>query len=308
MPLPKKLIEAITAASRLNLVIHLDPDGDAIGAARALQLALEGKKKITLTSVSPIPAVFQVLLGPIEAEDKLDRRADLILILDCNELQRTGLGERLTGGSIPIGVIDHHPLGNLIKIAPHHYYRDQRACSTCELVISVLQELRLPLDRRIAQCLLLGIYTDTGGFKHPNTTSQALHLASRLIRYGADLSLISQTLTTRPNLRQAQLWGLVLSRARINRFGLAIAVITKQDLAKTKTDKSQAFGLVNLLGNLAETKAALVLVETDQGWRASLRTRSPKINLNRLAGYFGGRGRGRAAGFLATKELVSGKI
>lgn len=307
MPLPKKLVESIAAASRLNLVIHLDPDGDAIGSARALQLALEGKKKITLTSVSPIPAVFQVLLGPIEAEDKLDRRADLILVLDCNELHRTGLGERLTGGSVPIGVIDHHPPANLIKIAPH-YYRDQQACSTAELVISVLQELRLPINRQIAQCLLLGIYTDTGGFRHPNTTSQALRLASRLIRYGADLSLISQALTSRPNIRQAKLWGKVLSGVTINRFGLAVAVVTKRDLLKAEANQSHAFGLVNILSNLAEARAALVLVESDRGWQASLRTRFPKIDLNRLASYFDGRGRGKMAGFLATKELISGKI
>ncbi len=48
------------------------------------------------------------------------------------------------------------------------------------------------IDAPTATALLLGIYTDTGGFIHRNTDARALSTAARLLGLGGDQSAIAQ--------------------------------------------------------------------------------------------------------------------
>jgi len=48
------------------------------------------------------------------------------------------------------------------------------------------------IDAPTATALLMGIYTDTGGFIHRNTDARALSVAARLLDCGGDQSAIAQ--------------------------------------------------------------------------------------------------------------------
>jgi phosphoesterase RecJ-like protein len=168
--------------------------------------------------------------------------------------------------------------------------------------------LRLPISAEVADCLLLGIYTDTGAFRHANTTSQTLRVASRLIGLGADLEKLHQIFDVPRPVAKAKLWGKIFSEVTVNRLGVAVVKISSRSLTEAGATPEDLAGIANNLALLHEARAALVLVEMDKGWRATLRTRHPGINLRRLAEYFGGRGTQKASGFLATNDLFSGKI
>jgi nanoRNase/pAp phosphatase (c-di-AMP/oligoRNAs hydrolase) len=105
-----------------------------------------------------------------------------------------------------------------------------------------------------------------------------------------------------------RLWGEVLGSVSINSLGIAVARVSKATLAKTGATESDLAGLAKYLCSIEGTKATLVLVETDDGWRGSLRTRSRTFNVGRLAKLLGGNGGRKVAGFLATDELVSGTL
>ncbi|MCR4277561.1 MAG: bifunctional oligoribonuclease/PAP phosphatase NrnA [Candidatus Berkelbacteria bacterium] len=308
MSTAKSIAGSLRTAHSIALILHQNPDGDVIGSALALERSLPSKK-IRIVCVNPVADVFTEALGPFAVESTLLQSANLFVVLDCPDLKRTGFATHLTklAKNKKLIVIDHHQKGDLAILA-NEYHHDLTASSTCEMVASVIDELRLPINSSVATALLLGIHTDTGGFQYPNTTSETLKLAARLVRQGADYQRIRQTLGPQRDLKKMRLWGEVLGSVSINSLGIAVARVSKATLAKTSATESDLAGLAKYLCSIEGTKATLVLVETDAGWRGSLRTQSRTFNVGRLAKLLGGSGGRKVAGFLATEELVSDKI
>lgn len=288
----------LQSAKQIALVVHQQPDGDALGSAVALERALPGKT--TIVCATPPSPIFRRILPRFTCQSQLPSNPDVIVILDCSELHRTGFRKQITSlaQKIPVVIIDHHPSGDGHKITNLCYQR--RASATAELIAELLDELRIVIDAEIATALLLGLYTDTGGFQHSNTSAKALQLASRLVRYGGDIFTISSQLHRSQSVNQARLWGEILAGVEINRYGLATARVSQALLTRTKAAASDVLGLVNVLALANEVTAALVLVEDGSGWHGSLRTRHDHIDVGELARRLGGRGHRKAAGFLAT--------
>src|SRR5207245_10338370 len=72
----------------------------------------------------------------------------------------------------------------------HLVYWDTAAAATGEQVAHVIAALRVPTDREIAECLLTAVVTDTGSFRHRNTTARSLRLAADLVDAGASVHAI----------------------------------------------------------------------------------------------------------------------
>lgn len=303
----RQIATDLTSAQRINLVIHQNPDGDAIGSSVALFLALQPLgKTVTITSIHPLPSIFRKIVGQIDFSPYLDPESDLTVLLDCCEIHRTGFGRqllKLAKHKHRIIGLDHHDNGDLHRLSTTCYC-DPTASATTEIIFHLLSELRILVTPAIATALLLGVYTDTGGFQHSNTSSRVLKLASRLIYNGANLSLISQTFCRQLSPKRQRLWGKVFAETNINRFGVAIARVTADQLAKTQATYEDLNGLANTLALIEEAKAALVLVETSDGWRGTLRTRHADVDVGKLARVFGGKGQKKAAGFTLTNLFI----
>lgn len=304
----KLIAGSLRLANSIVLILHQHPDGDAIGSALALVRALP-EQKIKLACVSPIAEVFTEALGLFAVEKNLSPSASLFVVLDCPDMKRTGFASDLTrlAKRKKIVVVDHHQQGDLANIA-NEYYHDAEASSTCEMVANIIDELRLPISPSIATPLLLGIHTDTGGFQYANTSSNTLRLAAKLVRQGADYQRLRLTLEPHRDLKKMRLWGEILGSVSINSLGIAVARVSKATLAKTGATETDLAGLAKYLCSIEGTKATLVLVETGEGWRGSLRTQSRTFNVGRLAKLLGGNGGRKVAGFLATEAPFSGTL
>jgi phosphoesterase RecJ-like protein len=303
-------LKLLESAHDITIVIHQKPDGDAVGSSVALQRGLNENKNATIVCVHDIPEIFKKIVGTTQVAKQLPSKCDLIVVLDCSELHRTGYSKQLQEmhqRGVQIVIIDHHQPGSLEKSCSF-YVRDENSSATAEIIARCFEELRINITPEIATALLLGLYTDTGGFRHNNTSSKTFSIASRLIRYGGNLALISQTFSQSMPSSKKKLWGMLLSELRINKFGIVITKATKRHFEITKTSIEDVSGLANILALTTEARAALVLVETESGWRGTLRTRHSKIDLGRLAKLLGGKGQKKAAGFTATNTLFSGKI
>ena len=111
------LSNAVKDAQSILLTTHLNPDGDALGSEVALARALRfGGKAVRIINHSATPSQYQFLgdLFPIEAwQVELERvvdTADLIVVLDANQLSRIGSLEASVRRSTATKVcIDHHP-------------------------------------------------------------------------------------------------------------------------------------------------------------------------------------------------------
>jgi phosphoesterase RecJ-like protein len=295
-------------AKAISLVIHERPDGDAVGSAAALYYHFNQTKRVEIVSTTPIPSVFEKITGQLPIVSS--PTTDFIVLLDCAQLHRTGIEHILRDAKqreATLIAFDHHKKFDLRRMTDRAVH-DPEASSTAEVLYDCFRFFRSPISAQVAQCLLLGIYTDTGGFQHANTTSRTLQAASKLIRLGADLQLLQSTFDNHRTLGKTKIWGRALSEIRLDNTGLATAVITAEALREANASEQDVAGLANTLALLDQARASAVLVEVKNGWRATLRTRHSDIDLRRLAKYFEGKGMQKATGFFATNGVISGKI
>ena len=299
----RQLAGLIKKSANITLLIHRQPDGDALGSAQALRLAL-GEKRVTLCCLDPLPAVFGAVLGELSLSPTLPSESDLVIALDGANAGRFGLLDRRLKG--PLAVIDNHPPGTLDRRATV-VLRDLQAPATATLIEGLLDQLRIPLTAEIAQALLLGLYCDTGGFRHPNTTGRSLKLVAKLLSCGGNLRVINQALESRMSVGVLKLWGQVIDRLVINDLGMAVARVDRQMLGPDQFAGADFNGLSRQL-LCQDVSSVSVLVEEDDGWSFKLKTVNPRADLRRLSLIFGGRSTKTTFGFRATNSRFPGII
>jgi len=304
-----KVISKIQNYQNFLLMIHEDPDGDTLAATIAIFWALKKIGKNTaMVCKDPVPKPFVFLPGTSKIKpDILFGDYEVIIIVDCGDLKRTGFPDRLKKFariSKNLINIDHHPKNDLWKIANLNFV-DQNASSASEMVWEIFKKMEIVIDKDIATALLMGIYTDTGGFKHSNTTPKTLEIASELLNFGAKLKLIRQNVTLNKSVAAMRLWGIALSRIHKNQeFQIVSSVVTKQDLIECEATLADLAGVVNLMNAIPDSNAAILFYETEDGLiRASLRTEKENVDVSKIAKLFGGGGHKKAAGFTIPADL-----
>lgn len=309
-PSINKIIGKLISFDKILLMIHENPDGDTLAAASALFSALQKIKKnpaMVCRDSVPRPFLFLPEMDKIR-HDLLFGDFEIIVVIDCGDLRRTGFAERLqkfsrTKKKILIN-IDHHPKNDLHKLANLNLV-DYQASSTSEIVYELLRQMEIDLEKETATALLTGLYTDTGGFKHANTSARTLEVAAELLRAGARIKTITQNVSLNKSIAAMKLWGLALNRMhRHNALGIVSSVITREDLADCEASEEDLAGVVNLINNVPDSRAAILFYETaDNKIRASLRTESDKVDVSRLAAIFNGGGHKKASGFTIDGHL-----
>lgn len=303
------IAHVVEGAERFLLITHENPDGDAIGTTLALGTALKRLgKTVRMTCVDEVPQPFRFLPGVGElARDCLLGSHDAIIIIDCGDLKRTGMANRIrefTAIRSRIINIDHHQRNDLHKLARWNYVNSE-ASSAAELVFDLIEELGVVIDADIATCLLAGLYNDTGGFKHSNTSPTVLRQAAYLMDRGARLKEITENVANYKSVPALKLWGVALSRLEYHpTLGIVSSVITQADLAACNAYQEDLAGCVNLINCVPEARAAILLAELPDGRiKASIRTERNQVNVAALAGLFGGGGIKKAAGFSFTGQF-----
>lgn len=298
-----KVIAKISHYQKILLIIHENPDGDTLAAASALyQVFKKLNKKPALVCKDSVPRPF-LFLPEVDQihHDLLFGDFEIILVIDCGDLRRTGFDERLRSFAKNKKIlinIDHHPKNDLHKISTINLV-DYRASSTSEIIWQLILAMDYPIDKNIATALLTGLYTDTGGFKHSNTTPKTLEIAGELLKYGARIRLITKNVSLNKSIPAMKLWGVALLRLRRNdALKIVSSVITRQDLDHFDATYDDLAGVVNLINTIPDSQAAILFFETpDEKIRASIRTEADNVDVSRLAAIFGGGGHKKASGF-----------
>ncbi len=306
----KELQKVLEGKTSFLLLVHEDPDGDAIGAILSFgQYLLDKGKEVRMVSKDNLPTFFSFLNGDEEIDrDFLAGDYDVIILIDNGDLRRTGFAERISNakkkGKTIIN-IDHHTQNDIWKIADINIaYPDYS--STCEIIYDILISDKYEINPKIATNLLAGIYYDTGGFQHSNTTQRVLRVVSELLQRGAKLRKISSNISQARSLGMLKLWGVALDRIVVlKKYGLAYSIITQNDIKNSGATEEEISGLVNLINTTAEAEASLLICEANNGKiKGSLRTESDKIDVSRLAKEMGGGGHKKAAGFSLNAKII----
>lgn len=297
----------IGKASRVFCVCHRNPDGDAIGALLGVGLLIEQQfpnVSVTMHCVDPVPETFRFLQGAARVTGAPTVKAgDAVVIVDCAEPKMTEMHvshPQLFDKSVPSVMIDHHPgnplFGTVNILVPE-------AASSCEIVVAIADLLKWNLTSDIATALLTGVYTDTGGLLHSNTTSAVYRTVARLLRSGARQQMIVSAVFRTAKLSTLKLWGRVLEKISVTEEGGAISAVTEGDFRATGADASELAGVIDYVNAVPGMRFSMVLSERDGKVKGSLRTLRDDVDVAAMAGKLSGGGHRRAAGFAVTGKL-----
>ncbi len=290
---------------------HVGADGDALGSAQALFLALKKLEINSLVLVDEeqqqkllfLPGSDQVQVYQEADFEKLAACQKLAFAVDCADSVRVGRRRQLFEQAPQEAVIDHHassdPTGELRLI-------DITAAATGELIYALIESLEEKteqelLDHAIATCLMAAIISDTGSFGFSNTTARTFRVASKLMAWPLDLAGINFIMFYRTSRPRLQLAGAVLNKARFELDGrIAIGFVPTGLMEEIGALDEDLDGLVGQLRNAEGVEVAFLLREQPDGSiRVNIRS-NENFNAAKFACLFEGGGHVRAAGLTLT--------
>ena len=298
---PAELIEHIRAGQRFVIASHQRPDGDAIGSAMAMALALKrlGKDAVVVTDaippvfLQPFPEVDSIRITP-----EVTETFDAALIMECSELSRTGV-QGLDRS--PVMNIDHHP-GN--RGYGSINWVDESAAACGEMVYSLIEALGAPLTPDVATHIYLAILTDTGSFHFSHLSPRTYEIAKRCVEAGADPQWIARTHYDSNSLARVRIFGAVMNGMVIVDEGrVALLSITRDKMADLGGTSDDLEGLINFPLTVKDIEAVAFFKEIGDGeWRVSLRSKG-NVDTGAIARRNGGGGHTNAAGCSAKGTL-----
>ncbi len=244
----------------------------------------------------PLPEMYEFLPGfkAIVAEPPHGIDPQLVFFFDSGNLERSGSSVKKIASHATIVNIDHHPsnsrFGDVNVI-------DSDASAVGQMVIEMLDHFGYPMTQTMAVNLYVALLTDTGGFRHENTTPRTLEDAARLARLGADPgSIATMVYKMRPETT-LKLSGLALATMRVELDGrLAWANVTRRMLKEAGAVMAESEGIIDTLNSIAGLELAILFKEVhDSLTKISIRSRGA-VDAAALCATFGGGGHIRAAG------------
>lgn len=308
----EELIQAtnrlVQKSSRIVLLTHEHPDGDALGSALALYdyLLLEGKQVSVLVPdffpsfLQWLPAANQVVVYEEDSETarSLLDQAELLIYLDLNSLDRVGpMASFISQLSAPRVLIDHHSYTE--KSIADVEIRHPEMASTCELVFRYICRVGAfeKLSKNCATCIYTGMMTDTGAFTYNSQSREIYIIISQLITKGIDKDEIYQQVYGTYSASRMRLMGYVLYEKMeiIPEFQTAIITLSREELERFNYQAGDAEGLVNLPLNMTHVRFSVFLREEEQ-IRISLRSQGDLSTSQIAADLFQGGGHFNASG------------
>ena len=283
---------------------HVRPDGDCVGSCMGLYQYI--KKNFAQIQVDvyleDIPECFKAMF-PITKEIKhaidKDKTYDLFIALDCGDAARLGFSGVLFEQAKSTFCVDHH-ISNR-SFADENYIISE-ASSTAELVYRLLEKEKI--DTNVAECLFMGIVHDTGVFQYSSTSPETMEIAADLMRKSIRANEIIDKTYYEKTYAQNQILGRALLESTLTLDGKCIvSAISKETMNFHGVIPKDLEGIVSQLRVTQGVEVAIFLYEIgEQEYKVSLRA-SGDVDVSKVAGYFGGGGHKKAAGFTMNGQV-----
>ena len=304
MKIPPNLLSFLKEEDNFFIATHINPEGDALGSSLVLSMALEilGKNTVVYDR-DPVPDLYRYLPGHerfVHTTVTLQPSTFNLILLDCNALERAGIGGLLFKRS---AVIDHHEtendFGDIRWIEPG-------AAATGLMIFYLIKELGIEITGEIATNLYTAIAIDTGTFRYANTTADVLRVAAELVEAGAKPGFVSNSLYETWSEKRFHLLITAMNTLEI-RNNVAITVVTQEMFKQTGTHADDTENFSGFPRMMKDIEISAFFRETDDNhWKVSLRSKGD-INVARIAALFEGGGHKNAAGFRIKGSLASAK-
>lgn len=306
----------LSKAKNIVITTHHKPDGDAMGSSLGLwhYLKSAGHHPIVITPTDYghflhwMPGNDEVLVyteNPDRARELLEK-SDTIFTLDFSVLTRANE----IGGWIQdnrdgrcIIMMDHH-------LNPDAYddFRiwDNHASSTCELVYRFIQGCgdASAISTDAAECLYVGIMTDTGSFKFANTSPEVHRTIAHLLERGARADMIQNKLFDNFSEDRTRFLGYCLyEKLRVlPEYHTAYMCINAEELDRFNIQTGDTEGLVNYCLSILGVNFGVLIVDRKVLRKMSFRSIG-QFPANIFASNFSGGGHHNASGGMSEDTL-----
>ena len=296
--------DLIDANDEVLIFGHKDADGDTLGCSLAFAEALgTAGKHVWVLIPPPLPEMYAFLPGFDQIKDVPPSGVEpqLVFFFDSGNLERSGSGVRHIASHATIVNIDHHPsnsrFGDVNVIDPE-------ASAVGQMVIDMLDHFGFQITPTMATNLYVALLTDTGGFRHENTTPLALEDAARLANLGADPGHIATMVYKMRPETTLKLSGLALATMRVELQGrLAWARVTRRMLHEAGAVMAESEGIIDTLNSIAGLELGIMFKEVKSDLtKISVRSRGA-VDAAAMCALFGGGGHIRAAGAEIDKPM-----
>ena len=271
------------------ILTHVRPDGDTMGSASALCVALRQMGKTAHLLENPGASVFlnRCQLGltkpwPEEGDT-----------LACVDVASPGmLPENWKPLQERIGLrIDHH--GTATSFTPHELV-DASAAACGEIIYDVAMAMGCEMTKEIAWRLYIAISTDTGCFRYANTTANTYRVAAACAETGAELYPITQELFDTTSVSELKLKNWMVDHAVFLCDGKAAVCAIPKELEESVTAEDLE-GVSGFLRSIQGVKISATIRQTETGSKMSVRA-VPGFDAAAVCKKFGGGGHKGAAG------------
>ncbi len=310
---PEELIRGLREAKSIWVVPHHNPDPDAIGSALALGEALRtmGREVRVLSYPGPaiglkdLPGYDQVTLSTEAEELYAAEKPELLVLVDCHRIDRTGPLEDTLDRFEKRLCIDHHLVSG--RKAPEPGWVEARSCSSCTLIHQVIAALGNgdagfgddPFDITVdmATNLYSGLINDTGGFRFSNTVPFTFEFARRLSEMGVDTAKVAATTLHRYRREGVAMLQRVLETFEYHAGGRVLTLnATEKMLTETGGSMADTESFVSIATAVDGVCLVAFLKQIGSDtWRVSLRVCS-QGDVQTIAARYGGGGHKMAAG------------
>ncbi|MFO7880230.1 MAG: DHH family phosphoesterase [Bacteroidota bacterium] len=319
----EKLVEEvkakITSAGRITIIMHHNPDGDALGASQGMYLLLKKlKKDVRVIAPNAYPDFLkwmkdqhEVMIGSENKQAAINRlkETDFLMLLDFNVLNRTDwLEPEIRKLHCPVLLIDHHPNPESF---PTYILSETAVSSTSELVYSFIIACgwHKHLDKDTGECLYAGIMTDTGGFSHNSSRPETFETVADLLRIGIDKDTIHASVYNNYSYDRMRFLGHALKDKMtwLPAYKTAYIVLTKEEQERFNYMAGDTEGFVNYPLSIKGTVFAAFFLEKDDYVKISFRSTGNFPANEVSARHFNGGGHVNAAGgesYLSIQETV----
>jgi len=287
----KRIIEKINKGKSFLITTHMNLEGDALGSQLAAYILLKRlKKKVVMYNNDRLPVIYKFLPFCRNIKNSLQEdHFDVALVLDCSDSSRAGKVKDSLGTAKCIINIDHHIsntyFGDVNWVEPH-------IGSTAQMLYKLCEKFKV-MDSRIALCLYTGMFTDTGNFTYMNTDRETHRIVSNLMKYNIRPHKIYESLHSLCTPLDLNFMGKIIAALKFDSpRNICWAIIKKWE--KKNYDLTEViFSIMRLLRGV---EVLILFKKVDKNKvRVNFRSRS-RVDVNRIAKFFGGGGHKRASG------------
>ncbi len=306
------LNESVNKYSKIALITHKNPDGDGFPASLALQEILRQQNIRSDVILEEDPSEIYDFLGGYERAKVFSEYMiyDLLIILDCHEIERIGICEPLIPTAKKIIAIDHHILSEPIENADT--YINTSTVSAGAIIYNMYKKEISEFEEGSATYIAKAIYTtilnDTDNFLNQNVDEETFSICSELMKFKINPGRITELFLLNKPANEIRFVGEVLST--IETFDddqILFMHATVDMLNRNRVSHEGNSKLTRWVKGTHNVKVTVLYHQVVKN-RFRISLRSNYINVNKIAVKYGGGGHEKASGCEMKGSLEELKI